>query len=248
MKSLVFLVCFLAVTVHGAEFANDFAPAIATLRTAAESGDAAGIRDSLGALKGINASTPPERELLMYSIGYAQRLLGEMPGVPRNEQKALMAEAQKAFEAVLKMNPKNAEAHALLSSVLGTQIGFSPSLAMNYGPRSSFEMEEAVELEPNNPRVLLLRGVGNLFKPAAYGGGVEAAEEPLRRAAALLDAEPPNRPWPNWGRADAHVWLGLTLQKAGRRDAARAEYEAALRLAPKSTFARAMLDRLQKAK
>ena len=55
----------------------------------------------------------------------------------------------------------------------------------------------------------------------------------FRRAADLLDAAK-DTPWPNWGRFDAHVWLGQALGKRGDKSGALAEYNKALALAPGS--------------
>jgi tetratricopeptide (TPR) repeat protein len=148
-----------------------------------------------------------------------------MRGVEMDEKKTLIVSARSHLEAALKANPKNAEAHALLSSILGSEIGLAPIRAMVLGPQSSMERDTSLRLEPANPRVLLLAGTNLLHTPEMYGGA----------------AEPAQRPWPNWGRYDAHVWLGQVLEKNDKRDAARAEYEEALKLAPQSGYVRAIL-------
>ena len=50
----------------------------------------------------------------------------------------------------------------------------------------------------------------------------------------LFDKEPVEKAWPNWGRFDVHAWLGQTLVKKGDFNGARAEYQKALEIAPKS--------------
>jgi tetratricopeptide (TPR) repeat protein len=243
----ILLLLLLAVPVQS--FSHDWGPAAAALDNASNNDDEAGIRDALTTLTALNATTlvPRERALVEYAIGYGERSLAFHPG-DANVRKQHLVEARKHLEAALEIDDKNGELHALLGSVLGAMIGFERSRGAELGPLSSAEMSRALDLEPNNPRVLLLRGIGLLNTPEEWGGGLAAAEPHLRRAVQLFNSEPPQRPWPNWGRAEAHVWFGKWLEKSGKRDAAITEYEEALKLAPRSQYARAMLARIRNTK
>lgn len=136
------------------------------------------------------------------------------------------------------------ETYALLSAVFGLQIATSrvtPVAAMRFGPKSNEWMARAVAAGPDNPRVYLVRGIGKFNTPSAFGGGVDKAEADLKKAIELFardDAQPPN---PSWGRAEAHVWLGQVYAREKRVDAARAEYEAALRIEPNNVWVRSTL-------
>src|SRR5262249_45896739 len=111
--------------------------------------------------------------------------------------------------------------------------------------------EQAMRLEPNNPRVVLQSAMSLYFTPAEYGGGADKAEAGLRQALALFDREPAGRPGPNGGGFDAHAWLaparagrGRTGEtRAGRGDkaGARAEYEQALAIWPNSPWVKYVL-------
>jgi tetratricopeptide (TPR) repeat protein len=142
------------------------------------------------------------------------------------------------------------ETYALLSSVYGMQIASSRASALagiRLGPRASEMMARAVEGGPRNPRVWVLRGINAFNTPSAFGGGIDKAESYLRTALELFAADSPQPPLPAWGRADAHVWLGQVYAKRGRRDAARAEYEAALALQPGHPWiTQALLPRLDR--
>jgi tetratricopeptide (TPR) repeat protein len=247
MKSLVIALSLVvsAAVAPASDFSNRFTPAILDLETAVQTDDGPGIQAALSRLRLAEASSPPERALSLYAIGYADWRLAFVPGTSTADRKSLLDDAQRQFEAVLAINANHAEAHAMLSSVLGSQIAFARIRAAELGPQSSGEIAKALAVEPNNPRVLLIQGMGLLHTPEEWGGGAAAAEPVLRRAVQLFNGEPPQRPWPNWGRADAHLWLGQTLEKNGNIAAARAEYEEALRLMPQSKFARAMLLRVK---
>ena len=236
MKRLAVFVLVLSLAAAVAARGDDFSKAIAAMENAWSSDDAAALSESMQALKKL-----PPGARVTYAIGYAARRLSHIPTVPKADREAALNDAVARFEELIKAEPKNAEAHALLSSCLGWMIGFDKSRAMELGPRAALEAQQALTLEPNNPRVVLLAGTSTLMKPTEYGGGAEKAEPLLRHAASLFSQEPEDRPWPNWGRFESHLWLGQLLDKLGKPDAARTEYEAALAISPHSHWARAML-------
>jgi Flp pilus assembly protein TadD len=112
---------------------------------------------------------------------------------------------------------------------------------MTLGPRASSSIDRAVALEPENPRIVLQQGVSAFHTPGMFGGGADKAERLLRRCVELFAREPRDKAWPNWGRADAHAWLGQVRAKRGDRGAARAEYERALAIAPEFGWVRYVL-------
>jgi tetratricopeptide (TPR) repeat protein len=132
------------------------------------------------------------------------------------------------------------ETFALRSSVLGQLID-NPLRGMTLGPRSSSAMDRAIELGPRNPRVWMLRGVGAMFTPAMFGGGVDKAEQYLRKAIALFADDRPAPPLPAWGHAEAYAWLGQALHKQKRIDDARTAYAKALELQPNNGWVRHVL-------
>src|SRR5688572_15213657 len=133
------------------------------------------------------------------------------------------------------------ETYALRSSVLGQLIGTNPLRGMTLGPRSGSAMDRAIELGPRNPRVWMLRGVGAMFTPAMFGGGVEKSEEYLRKAIALFADDRPAPPLPAWGHAETYAWLGQALHKQKRIDDARAAYAKSLELQPENGWVRHVL-------
>lgn len=125
------------------------------------------------------------------------------------------------------------ETPALRASVVGQLIGVSSKLsAMRLGSRAEGFMDAAVRLGPDNPRVLMLRGVGAIFKPRMFGGGTKKAEADLKRAIELFVTERPVSPAPSWGHAEAYAWLGQVHAKEKRVDDARSAYLKALEIQP----------------
>lgn len=209
-----------------------------------EHGQVAGAVDELRAAReaiqgGLQANLPPAQgALVRYSLAYADWRLAPMSGLARAERKALLEEGVKRAEEGLELDPRNAELHAMLAAVHGLQMGMMPSAGMELGPKAAAAMERALELAPNNPRVVFLHGLSAFHTPPAYGGSVERAEADFRRALALFENEPQERPWPNWGRLDTHAWLGQLLERRGDYGGARGEYQKALASAPEFRWVR----------
>lgn len=152
----------------------------------------------------------------------------------------LLVEAQRALELSARRQ-RVPETHALLSTVLGQQIRDEQS-AMALGMQAGSELGRARQMGPENPRVWMIDGVSAMFTPPQYGGGVEQAEQKLRRAVALFAQEsPPPPPSPSWGRAEAHAWLGFLLARSNRVAEARTEFQRALEIEPGYVWVRESL-------
>jgi tetratricopeptide (TPR) repeat protein len=241
---LVMLLVAAFVVVDARESAQDDAWAKLTSRI-----DRAVLADDAATLKSCRAEslrlqTAPggdTRALVAYAIAYIDWRLSFSPAIPQAEQDGLLDEAETQLKTAIKIDAKLAEAHALLSSVYGAKIAKSSIRGIVLGPRSSSAIGQAVQLEPNNPRVLLSQGIGKFNTPAMFGGSETEAEALIRRALAAFQQEPAGKPWPTWGRFEAHAWLGQILAKRGDKAAARSAYEQALAIAPDSGWIRYVL-------
>lgn len=160
-------------------------------------------------------------------------------GTGEKELARYFSEAQDALEKAAARQPIP-ETYALLSSVIGQQIN-GPLEAMTLGSKSGELMERALQLGPDNPRVWLLKGIGALHTPAAFGGGSSRAEEALRRAIELFDRDAPRLPAPAWGKGEAWLWLGQVLEAEKRWDEARQAYEKALSFEPGNNWLKFVL-------
>jgi tetratricopeptide (TPR) repeat protein len=180
-----------------------------------------------------NTGDQHERQIALLGAAFANSRIAFLPGVSDDETAKVLKHAEMLLGIAIKEDSRYAEAYALRGAVLGSMIraGGNP---MELGPDAGDTFDAALHLAPDNPRVLLQAAVNTMHVPAQYGGSADKAEAMLRRALASFDREPPNRPWPNWGRFDTHVWLGQILAQRGDKAGARAEYDAALRIVPDS--------------
>jgi tetratricopeptide (TPR) repeat protein len=190
---------------------------------------------------------PPREEFLVrYTLGYIERSLAFANDTPDAQQRELIEDAARQLERAVALEPKSADAHALLGSILGASAGIIRERAAEFGRRGRASLVLAAELEPFNPRVQVLLGSSALYRPPEFGGGADKAEPHLRRAIALFANEPKSKPWPNWGRFEAHFLLGTALRRLDRGAAAREQYELALALAPRSEYVRSLLKKAAK--
>jgi len=218
------------------------------LATAVPEGDLARIRAARALLERALTAQPNDAWLLHYS-GYA--LYREAVLVMARDSgayKPLLERADELLERSAAASPI-AETHALRASVLGMMIGSNPLRGMTLGPKSGAQMERALELGPRNPRVWLLRGIGAFNTPAMFGGGLDKAREYLDRSVELFREDAPESPAPSWGANEAHAWLGQSYAREGNKDAARAEYQRALAIAPNDNWVKyGLLPALDRAK
>ena len=236
-----------AASAQPADPATDFAALTARLEKAALNDDTPGVKDARVACMRMLAAAPsgPKAAILRYTIAYAGWRLAFTPALPAAEQNGLLADAVEQLGQATRLDASFAEVYGLLSSLYGAQISKNADLGMTLGMAAGEALGRAMSLDPNSPRLVMLQGVNLLHTPAEYGGDAKQAEAAFRRALQMFDKEPPAKPWPNWGRYDAHLWLGQALAGRGDKEGARAEYRAALAIAPDSGHAKGLLAQLR---
>ena len=205
-------------------------------RLAIESAYSAGRPEAVADARGIaerGLQQQPADALLLHYQAYA--FFREAQLRRSDAARPLLERARSAIEHSIAVRDL-AESRAILSATLGNLIGASPFRAMRFGRASFSEIDKAVALEPENPRVWMLKGVGQLFAPSIFGGGVDKAETSLRKAAAQFTADRPAPPLPAWGRAEVHGWLAIVLARQKKGAEARAELERGLALEPQDAF------------
>ena len=206
-----------------------------TIEAAVDRGDLTALDASIGLLdRGLALHT--NDPLLRHYRGYALYRAGTLVFGQSGARARTYFERAAADLELLAKGATIPETYAILASVYGMQIGTSRLgmiAGMRLGPKANEMMARAVETGPRNPRVWVMRGISAFNTPGAFGGGIDKAETYLKKAVELFSTERAAPTLPAWGRADAHVWLGQVYAKQGKRDAARAEYQAALALQPR---------------
>jgi tetratricopeptide (TPR) repeat protein len=147
----------------------------------------------------------------------------------KKKAESALDEAIANVQQSLKLNEKLADVHSLLADLYGRKISFGVGMfaGPKYGPKIKAENQRAQELDPNDPRVFASLGREYLNAPKMFGGDVDKAVESFRKSTQL---DPKSD--------ETFVWLGIALRKKGDAAGAQQAFNEALRLNPRSTFAR----------
>ena len=178
----------------------------------------------------------PKDALILHYQGYALYRQGLFRA--RNaDASPVFQEAYDALAKSIAIKPIP-ESHALMSSIDGQLISRSPMRAMELGMQSQSSTNAALLSGPKNPRVWLLRGQGAIFTHPEYGGGLDVAEEYLKRSIELFATDAPKPGEPAWGKAEAFAWLGQVYEKKGDKAKAGEMYKKALEVSPNYGYAK----------
>lgn len=231
--------------------AEGSAPTIAGVSAAAQAAYFAGNAAELDKLASATitwAKSSNARE--QYAHAYVQfRKLQLAIGAKRKDAASQAGDAcVETLDAVLRREPKFAEAHALQSACYGYMTNLGGMAAIRNGSKSGKSIEAALALEPRNPRIVLVEGFGVYFRPKFVGGDKAKGCTRFREAATGFDAAgtgpaPASGGGIEWGAAEAHYWVARCAQEAGDTPSARREYERALALAPDFLAAKRALAR-----
>ena len=172
-----------------------------------------------------------------YYIALADYRIVDLLLAEGDENKDAASEHLKATVEHLKeateVDPQSAEAYALLSSAYGRQIALSPIKGMLLGRRAGKALKKAMQLAPDNPRVVLSAAISDFNTPKMFGGSKEKGLQGFQRAAELFAQEDPVNPiHPVWGHSRTYAWLGIAYQDRGELELARAAFEKALEINP----------------
>lgn len=150
----------------------------------------------------------------------------------RGDKKSAERSLDEAIENVqqsLKLDEKSADAHSLLADLYGRKIGLGVAMfaGPKYGPKVQAENKRAQELDGNNARVLASLGRQYLQSPKMFGGDVDKAIESFRKST-RLDPQ----------FEETYIWLAIALRKKGDAAGADVALQTALKLNPRSAFAK----------
>ena len=105
------------------------------------------------------------------------------------------------------LSPNNSEICALRSLICSQRINVNPMLrGAKFGGKSAELNAKSRELDPANPRPVLLQGQGKFYTPAQFGGGKDKALPILEEAVKKFEAfKPASSISPNWGKERAKM-------------------------------------------
>jgi tetratricopeptide (TPR) repeat protein len=156
-------------------------------------------------------------------------------------------EGQKYLEKAMEADPSFGEPFALYAALLGFEIALDQEKAMELGFRSYEYLAKALEKEPENPRINLLKGASILFTPEQFGGGADNALEFLHKSVNLFEKETIKDPIkPSWGKEEAYTFLGMAYKQKNEHIEAKKFLKKALEINPKFGMASRELAEIEK--
>ena len=191
----------------------------------------------LGNVRGEFESLTSHRSiesLAYYYAGYVDYRLAQLH-IDSNKSAAIehLDNCIAALKKAIKTDRELAEAYALQSACYSLKAGAQSVKAVYLGPKASRRIAQAREMAPENPRVALLDGLNDYYRPASLGRDVDSAFAKFSKAAELFadgaDVQPGN---PDWGHAEVYALLGEIYLSRDDAALARESFEHALLIVP----------------
>jgi hypothetical protein len=103
---------------------------------------------------------------------------------------------------------KNSEIYVLRNMSATQQMMVDPQTRwQTYGAEANKDLQIAIQLNPDNPRIYYLQGESMMGTPVAFGGGKDKAKPLFEKSIVLFKTDKPKPLWPNWGLARAQEQL-----------------------------------------
>ncbi|MDJ0927928.1 MAG: tetratricopeptide repeat protein [Gammaproteobacteria bacterium] len=185
-------------------------------------------------------------DLSAYYLAYTQFRLGTLIGATdKKRAKKHLNRCIDILKPIVKAKPDDAEVVGLQSTCYGSSTAYYMLRAAVRGSNANKFMKQALEIDGENPRVLMLDGISLYARPKALGGNKDKALERFTAAAeSFADWSLPTADAPAWGEAENWMYLGRTYLALEQPDKAREHYAKALELEPDFALAREELDAL----
>jgi len=219
---------------------------------------AADYRGDLESLRSLRDRVAPLRSdprvgyLASYWHGYAEwriALNGASRKMAATDLQKYLESAAADFDTSVRLQPDFADAYAAGGSVnswLGVFHRDDADAMRTLIRKSASMLSRALELAPENPRVLWVKGGDYFFRPPQFGGDKKRAIEVYKHALAAADAQHVTDPaWPDWGKAESLMALAFANLNGEPPDlpAARRYADAALAESPTWWYVREVLSR-----
>jgi len=194
-------------------------------------------------------ANPGKNALLHYYVALADYRLSSccLSSGDITQLDRYVTEGRQYSEKAIKIDPEFGESYALAAFLIGLEIASHPERAMSLGAQSFEYFALALDKEPENPRVQLLKGVYQLYVPEAYGGGPASALDFLIKSVDLFEKETVRDALgPTWGKEEACTYLGRAYGLKKEFAKARLWLNKALEVNPDFGLAKAELKSLEK--
>ena len=209
MKKILLLAAF-ATFAAGAQAQTDYKTVLGTTLDAFDTTFAdIAAKTSLGNKLVLIAKKYNDQWAPQYYAAYSKIQLSYMEQ-DATKKDAMLDEAETYLaDAVHLLGKENSETEVLAATIANSRIGVDPrNRWQKYGKQFEDHLDKAKEMNPENPRIYLQRGIAKFFTPKMFGGGKKAAMPYFEKSEALYAKESSGDiEKPYWGRTTLKYFI-----------------------------------------
>jgi hypothetical protein len=181
----------LAITTLGAQAQSDYKPILQTTFNDFDTTYAdMSAKTAIGNKLVLIAKKYPDSWAPQFYAAYSRVQLSyfEQDAAKRD---AILDEAEGYLaEAVRILGKENTETEVLAATIANSRIGVNPQNRwQKYGKAFDQHLDKAKEMNADNPRIYLQKGISKFYTPKMFGGGKKAARPYFEKAAELFAKE-----------------------------------------------------------
>jgi len=123
--------------------------------------------------------------------------------------------AQKYVDLAMAADANNSEIYLLQKMIYSLKMMVNPmERFMTFGMKAQETLAKAEELNPDNPRVILIKAEDTYFTPEQYGGSKTKGMDLFKSALDKFSSYKPKTALdPNWGKAEAEYFIAQATGK-----------------------------------
>ena len=148
------------------------------------------------------------------------------------------------LKSLIEENPEWGEPKAVLSSIYGLVIAYSPMKGMILGMKSNSLIDDAIRLQPESALVQKLYAGSKLYTPKMFGGDPEKAVIAFSKSIAIYEDQ--KNTVENWLYLDAMMGLAMSYKSTKQDDKAKSTLEEAIAIEPQYYWAKSTLEEMKK--
>ncbi len=132
----------------------------------------------------------------------------------QSKQELMAKRAELFINAADALNPDHSEIYVLKSMVSSLFIRLNPMVnGQKYGPVAAAQLEKAMQLDPENPRAYMQKGLTLFFTPAQWGGDKVEGKRMFETASTKFAAfKAASSIHPVWGNRTNNMFLEMANQ------------------------------------
>jgi tetratricopeptide (TPR) repeat protein len=147
------------------------------------------------------------------------------------------------LKEIIEKKPNWGEPKAVLSSVYGLAMAYSPMKGMLYGSKSSSLIDDAMRLQPESPLVQKLYAGSKLYTPEMFGGDPKKAVTSFEKSIEIYEKS--GSVVENWMYLDTMVGASMAYRKTEQNQKAVAILEKAIEIEPQYHWAKSILAKIK---